>query len=576
MAGFYPDSFIDEVRERSNIVEIISEYLPLQRRGGKHWGLCPFHGEKTASFSVDEQAQLYYCFGCHAGGNVFTFVRDIEKMDFSEALVHLAERARLEIPQTVKGGRPAERRDKTRLYEALTEAARFYHKTLYGKEGTEALGYLHNRGILDGIIRRFGLGATAPGGDSLTVQLLAQGFSKEELIESNLSLERSGRLYDNFRNRVIFPIFDPRGKVIAFGGRVIGDGQPKYLNSGDTPVFNKRRNAYGLNFLRGKRFSRLLLVEGYMDVVSLAQHGIDGCVATLGTALTPEQVRLLKKYESDIVICYDGDEAGQRATQRAIGLFEEAGITPKILVVPGGRDPDEYVRENSAEAFLHLEAIEVTAYRLDALAGSKDLSDEAERAAYAEEAAQILKKLSPVQAERYLKRLSIETGYDSGVLRRQIGVSSASFEPKRHISPVRGQNKVVPVEVLAQRQLIACIAAEGAAAGGVSPNLLRDPVCKAMYEALAIGGMAALHRLMEEESPETRGEMAGILGIEILDAAKTLKESLERIERHEIETEIGEIKQGMSALSKEDLGAALSRIQALTMRLARLKAGRKE
>ncbi|MDR2515130.1 MAG: DNA primase [Christensenellaceae bacterium] len=576
MAGFYPDSFIDEVRERSNIVEIISEYLPLQRRGGKHWGLCPFHGEKTASFSVDEQAQLYYCFGCHAGGNVFTFIREVEKMDFSEALVHLAERARIEIPQTSKGEKPAERRDKTRLYEALTEAARFYYKTLYAAEGAEALSYLHNRGIFDNTIRRFGLGATAPGGESLTAHLLSMSFGKEELLESNLSLERSGRLFDTFRSRVMFPIFDPRGKVIAFGGRVMGEGQPKYLNSGDTPVFNKRRNAYGLNFLRGKRFSRLLLVEGYMDVVSLAQHGIEGCVATLGTALTPEQVRLLKKYGGEIAICYDGDEAGQRATQRAIGLFEEAEIAPQILVVPGGRDPDEYVRENSAEAFLQLEAIEPTAYRLDVLAASKDLSSEAGRAAYAEEAAQILKKLSPVQAERYLRRLSIETGYDSEVLRRQIGVSSAAFEPKRHISPVRGQNKLVPVEVLAQRQLVACIAAEGAAVDAVSPALLRDPVCKAMYEALAIGGMAALHRLMEEESPEIRGEMAGILEIEILDAAKTLKESLERIERHEIETEIGEIKRGMSALSKEDLGAALSRIQALTMRLARLKAGRKE
>ena len=359
MAGRFPSEWIDEVRDRSDIVSVVSEYVPLKRKGAKFWGLCPFHGEKTPSFSVDAERQLYYCFGCHAGGNVITFVMNMERMEFPEAVVHLAERAHMEVPERT-GADPAPKKDRDRLYAALTAAAKFYYKTLYSPQGERALQYLHGRGIRDNVIRRFGLGATAAGHASLTQHLKEQGFSDKELTEANLALERGGRVFDTFRDRVMFPIFDPRGRVIAFGGRVIGQGEPKYLNSGDTPVFNKRRNVYGLNFLKGGRRDRLRLVEGYMDVVSLYQHGVDGCVATLGTALTPEQIRLMKRYAPEILLTYDGDGAGQRAIARGLDLFEAERVPARVTVVPDKMDPDEFVRARGGQALEELGSVDAT------------------------------------------------------------------------------------------------------------------------------------------------------------------------------------------------------------------------
>lgn len=584
MAGFFSDRFIEEVREKNDIVELISTYVPLQKKGGKLWGLCPFHGEKTPSFSVDSEKQFYYCFGCHAGGDVIRFVREMEHLEFGEAVRLLAERARLPVPETAQGGERRSKEDKERLYQALTQAARLFNANLYKPEGEKALAYLHGRGLSDRTIRRFGLGCTAPGGESLTRQLREQGFSSAELVEANLSMERDGRAFDVFRNRVMFPIFDPRGRVIAFGGRVMGDGQPKYLNSTDTPVFNKRRNVYGLNFLKKKSFPYLRLVEGYMDVVSLYQHGVDGCVATLGTALTQEQARLLKRYNENIVVCYDGDEAGQRAIQRAIGIFQEAGVDVKVCVVPGGQDPDEFVRDKGGQALIDLPCVESTAFRLDVAKQKRDLSSEEERAAYAEEASAILRGLSPVQTERYLKRLSLETGFERETLLRQVGASPAAPKPiKRDISPPQGKNKPEMVHEAAQRRIVLYLYSGGRLPeGSLTAEEFTDATYRRMYETLLSGGRSALVGLMGmEEDEQLRAKMAQVLSEDESlvkeDPGKQIADCVGHIKLYWIDQRISQLMAALPTLPPEEQKAAGARLNALMTQRGRYKqAGRKE
>ncbi len=519
MAGRYPSEWIDDVRDRSDIVSVISEYMTLTKKGSKYWGLCPFHGEKTPSFSVDSEKQMYYCFGCHVGGNVVTFLMNQEHMEFTEAIEHLAEKAHIPIPEKKGFSDESPKRDKDRLYAALTAAAKFYNKTLYTEEGAASLEYLHNRGIRDNVIRHFGLGSTAKGWTSLYDALTQEGFTKEELIDCNLVLERGGKLFDAFRDRVMFPIFDPRGRVIAFGGRVLGDGQPKYLNSSDTPVFNKRRNCYGLNFLKGGKREFIRLVEGYMDVVSLYQHGVDGCIATLGTALTNEQIRLMKRYAPQIIITYDGDGAGQRAIQRGLDLFEQENVPARVTVVPDKMDPDEYVRAKGGDALGELGSIDPTTYRLNVLADSHDLSKEEERSKYAIEAAQVLRRLdNPVEIQRFIKRLTLETGFDEETLNEQVGrhrAAPAKTEPQVDLRTYSGGTGTKPDDayVKAQKELISMLAS----GIPVPKDILKeddfaDPHCKAMAQVLLSGGgLNGLQNLMDNtEDVELKNTISSV------------------------------------------------------------------
>ncbi len=522
MAGRFPSEWIDEVRDRSDIVSVVSEYVPLKRKGAKFWGLCPFHGEKTPSFSVDAERQLYYCFGCHAGGNVITFVMNMERMEFPEAVVHLAERAHMEVPERT-GADPAPKKDRDRLYAALTAAAKFYYKTLYSPQGERALQYLHGRGIRDNVIRRFGLGATAAGHASLTQHLKEQGFSDKELIESNLALERGGRVFDTFRDRVMFPIFDPRGRVIAFGGRVIGQGEPKYLNSGDTPVFNKRRNVYGLNFLKGGRRDRLRLVEGYMDVVSLYQHGVDGCVATLGTALTPEQIRLMKRYAPEILLTYDGDGAGQRAIARGLDLFEAERVPARVTVVPDKMDPDEFVRARGGQALEELGSVDATTYRLDALRAQFDLDDAEARARYAVEGAKVIRRLEdPVEVERFVGRLHEETGFTRETLLEQVGKRPAPQDEARRLDAAqpdgmararRGETKAEDGALRAERELASLLAAgERVPEGLIREEDFTDPACAFVARLALSGGRSRIQEALEQVEDEAlRGDITRLL-----------------------------------------------------------------
>ena len=585
MAGRFPSDWIDEVRDRSDIVSIVSEYVPLQRKGSKHWGLCPFHGEKTPSFSVDQEKQMYYCFGCHAGGNVITFVMAMERMEFPEAVKHLAERAHMAIPETTREDF-GPKKDRDRLYACLVEAAKFYNRTLYAPEGAQALEYLHNRGLRDNVIRRFGLGSTAKGWQSLHGYLKGLGFSDQEMIDCNLILERGGKVFDTFRDRVMFPIFDPRGRVIAFGGRVLGDGQPKYLNSSDTPVFNKRRNVYGLNFLKGGKRQYLRLVEGYMDVVSLYQHGVDGCVATLGTALTNEQNRLMKRYAPQVLITYDGDGAGQRAISRGLDLFEQENVPVRVTVVPDKMDPDEYVRAMGGQALNDLGSVDATTYRLDTLAAAHDLSDPEERTKYAVAAAQVLRNLgNPVEVERFIKRLVIETGFSEETLYEQVGkkraVKPEAQSESREV--YRRAQKEDDGYIRAEKELIAMLAV----GEKVPRELLRmsdftDAACAFMAKILLEenGNLHSIQAAMEQmEDEQMRGDISRILLIgQIEDRDKKnrmITDCIDQLHRRRLEKDIDECESKLNdkTLSAQEQLELVMQLNSLYDKRERLKRG---
>lgn len=366
---FYPEELIEEVRIRNDIIEVVSSYVKLERKGRRYFGLCPFHNEKSPSFCVEPAKQFFYCFGCNKGGSVIQFIMGIEHLDFLEALKFLAERAGIILPEPEDTVEKEKSRLRSQILDINKEAARFFFSRLAGKNGTRAQGYLKKRGLFEKTIRQFGLGLAPSGWNELTKMLLNKGAEKDLLLSSGLSLEtKNGELIDRFRDRIMFPIFDIRGNIIGFGGRVIDGTQPKYMNSPDTPVYNKSRELYGLNYARQSKSKKLLIVEGYMDVISLHQAGIDYAVASLGTALTQSQAWILKKYAEEVIIAYDSDSAGQAATLRGLDILEKAGCNIRVLLIPDGKDPDDYIKNNGPEKFKNLvdRAISLLDYKIRA------------------------------------------------------------------------------------------------------------------------------------------------------------------------------------------------------------------
>ena len=349
----YSDELIEEVRSRNDIVDVISQYVRLSKKGSTYFGLCPFHNEKTGSFSVSPNKQMYYCFGCHAGGNVFTFLMQYENYTFGEAMEALAERAGVDLPKqeyTAAQRQEADRR--ARLLEINKEAAKYFFVLLRGERGKRALEYFKKRALSDETIHKFGLGYSDQYSDDLYRYLRSKGYDDEILKDSGLvTIDEVRGGHDKFWNRAMFPIMDVHNKVIGFGGRVMGDGEPKYLNSPETKIFDKSRNLYGLNFARATKKPQLLLCEGYMDVIALHQAGFDNAVASLGTALTSGHANLLKRYTKEVYLTYDSDGAGIKAALRAIPILKEVGITTKIINMKPYKDPDEFIKALGAEAY---------------------------------------------------------------------------------------------------------------------------------------------------------------------------------------------------------------------------------
>ncbi len=420
------DDFISEVKYRNDLGELAASYMQLKRRGRNLVGLCPFHGEKTPSFNIYTENGSFYCFGCGVGGDVITFVMKIENLDYLEAVKFLAQRAGMSMPEDDYDDSMS--RLRTRIYEANREAARFYYKKLGEREGMEGLAYLRSRGLADTTIRHFGLGFAPESRFSLGDYLLGKGFTEAELIAANLVFKsRSGRgVVDRFYNRVMFPIIDVRGNVIAFGGRIMTDQKPKYLNTSDTIVFNKSYNLFSLNNAKNSKSRAFILCEGYMDVISLNQAGFTEAIATLGTALTMDQATLLKRYCDEVIICYDADEAGQKATSRAIGILRSAGLVVRVLRIPDGKDPDEFIRRHGDKghaAFKNLleSSGNDVEYRMYQLKSGYDMTTPQGKLGYLNEGVKLLSELdNPMERDIYASKLADETDVAKPSIMEQI------------------------------------------------------------------------------------------------------------------------------------------------------------
>ncbi len=417
----FPAAFIDELIARNPIEDVVGQYVTLRRSGANMFGLCPFHGEKTASFSVAPDKGIYYCFGCHKGGGAINFMMEIEGLTYPDAVRSLAKRAGMEVPEDEQY--QSRYRQQERLWALNKEAARFFHSQLYAPVGEKGLQYVQKRGLSKGILTQFGVGYAPDSWNALVDAMRKKGYTDQELRDADLVGEKNGRIYDRFRNRVMFPIIDVRGNVIGFGGRVLDDGTPKYLNTSETIIFNKRKNLFGLNLAKKSKQGYLILVEGNIDVITLHQYGFDCAVASLGTSLTEEHATLLSRYTEEVVLTYDGDEAGQRAAKRAIPMLEKVGIRVKVLKMRDAKDPDEFLHKFGPDAFKLLleESAGRVDYQLGAIASKYDLGDDDQKIRYVQEAAELICTLdSSVKREIYGTRVAEKAGITPEAMKLEV------------------------------------------------------------------------------------------------------------------------------------------------------------
>ena len=422
----FPPSFIDELVARNPIEDVVGQYVTLKRSGGNMFGLCPFHGEKTASFSVAPEKGIYYCFGCHKGGGVINFMMELEGLSYPDAVRSLAKRAGMEVPEDEQY--QSRYRAQERLWALHKEAARFFHSQLYAPVGQAALSYALGRGMTKGILTTFGVGYAPDTWDSLVKAMKAKGYTEQELKDSGLVSisQKNGNIFDRFRDRLMFPVIDVRGNVIAFSGRTLKKDEDvaKYLNSPETLIFNKRKNLFGLNLAKKTKENSLILVEGNVDVVALHQYGFDNAVASLGTSLTEEQAALMTRYAEQIVLLYDSDKAGQNATARAIPILEKAGLRVKVLHVQDAKDPDEFLKKFGADKFRLLleESANRVEYQLNVIRKKYDLSVDDQKIRYVQESAELISTLdSSIKREVYGGRVAEAAGISSDAMKMEIG-----------------------------------------------------------------------------------------------------------------------------------------------------------
>lgn len=422
----FPEAFLDELIARNPIEDVVSLYVNLKRSGSNLFGLCPFHGEKTPSFSVSPDKGIYYCFGCHKGGSVINFEMEIEGLSYPDAVRALAKRAGLEVPEDEQY--QSRYRQQERLWALHKEAARFFHSRLYAPIGESALQYATGRGMPKSILTKFGIGYAPDSWTDLVDYLRSKNYTDQELRDSGLVTvsQKNGNLLDRFRDRLMFPIIDVRGNVIGFGGRIMNSSDKsaaKYLNSPETLIFNKRKNLFALNLAKKSKLGYLILVEGYMDAIALHQYGFDCAVASLGTALTEDGANLLSRYTEQVVLIYDGDEAGQNATQRAIPILEKAGLQVKVLKMRDAKDPDEYLKKFGADRFRILleESANRVEYQLNAILKKYDLRDDEQKVQYLQESAGLIGSLSSaVQREVYGGRVAEAAGISEDAMRLEV------------------------------------------------------------------------------------------------------------------------------------------------------------
>lgn len=471
-----PRSFIEQLVSQCDIEDLIRSYIDIKKAGRTLKGLCPFHSEKTPSFVVYPESQSFYCFGCGKGGDAIRFVMEAEHLDYPEAVRYLAKRMGLAVPED---GDDRAARHKARIYSLNREAARFFHRCLKSPAGVSGYEYLKGRGLSDATITTYGLGFAPDSWDSLREFLRSKGYTQEEMLDAAVvSRSSKGHVYDKFRNRVIFPIIDLKGSVVGFGGRVLDDSKPKYLNTDDTPVFKKSRNLFSLNFAKGKTNGRLILAEGYMDVISIYAAGFENVVATLGTALTEEQARLMSKYAEEVVIAYDSDGPGQAATHRAINLLGAAGLSVKVLRMEGAKDPDEYIKTFGAKRFEILlnHASDMIAYELAQVKSRVDMKTDMGKIEYVKRCAYILSEIDdPLSREVYAATVAREAGIPAETVMTQLSAvlsKKRRTREKKEWDAIQTNREVVRDRLNPER---AQHLKEAAAEEGIIAYLLRHP-----------------------------------------------------------------------------------------------------
>lgn len=565
----FPSAWLDELLHKNDIVSVVSDYVELKPKGRKLWACCPLHGEKTPSFSVSPDKQLFYCFGCHAGGTVIQFVMDMERLTFYEAVQSLANRVGMELPNEINDREMQRQRAyKKRMIEANTEAARYFCKCFLDPEiGKDAQAYAAKRGLNSEIVTRFGIGYAPNTWDSLLKLLKGKGYSEKELVDAGLLVHNNDRntVYDAFRGRLIFPILGVNGQVLGFGARVMGDEKPKYINTGDTPVYNKRNNLYGLYLHKNEKLDDLIMVEGYMDVIGLYKAGVKNAVASLGTALTQQQARLLKRYVERVYIAYDGDAAGQNATVRGLDILKNEGLEVRVITFPDDLDPDEYVQIYGKEGFDRLKenALSLNAFKLEAMAKDYDLNDENGRERYAKTACAFVAGLQPIEQERYYKLIAKKTGYALEALQAQ-GLRSGGIQTGEGRGTVRGgfrrriETDEEPRDITERTLVLACLherkAIENVKNAGAE-ELFRNKVYRDMFKAICEQGSSFVLAKYIGELPDKDAEIASAVLREedaIENANETADDCIRKMQKENASDEIAELQ---ARLNKSDLTA---------------------
>ncbi|WOO35426.1 DNA primase [Anaerocolumna sp. AGMB13020] len=570
---FYPEELVEEVRQKNDIVDVISSYVKLQRKGSSHMGLCPFHSEKSPSFSVSVSKQMYHCFGCGVGGNVFTFIMEYENYTFVEALKYLAGRVGVTLPEA-EISEEARRQAglKARLLEINKEAAKYYYFQLKSQRGQAAMDYLVNRQLSEDTIKKFGLGYSNQTADDIYKYLKHLGYEDEVLRESGLvSFDEKHKVYDKFWNRVMFPIMDANNRVIGFGGRVMGDGLPKYLNSPETKLFDKSRNLYGLNFARTSRKSNFLICEGYMDVIALHQAGFTNAVASLGTAFTGLQANLIKRYTGEVLLTYDSDAAGTKAALRAIPILKEAGLTVKVIDMKPYKDPDEFIKALGAEEFQ--KRIETAKnsflFEVEVTERDFDMNDPEQKTKFFNETAKkMLQFTEEIERNIYIEAVSAKYGIGFDNLRKLVNSYGArlgtgdSYKPKEHT--MRDRNKNLPMEGMRQSQrilltwLIDDLRLFEKIKGIITPRDFTEDLYKQAAELLfdqyeKEGKVTPAKILNHFESKEEQKEAAALFSLELSsemgskEKEKALNETVQRIKKNSLD------KQSKEAIEQNDI-----------------------
>lgn len=570
---YYPEELVEEIRQKNDIVDVISGYVRLTKKGGSYFGLCPFHNEKTGSFSVTPHKQMYYCFGCGAGGNVFTFIMNYENYTFSEAIKMLADKAGVALPELeyTPQMRAKETR-RTKLLEINKEAAKYFYYQLRSPQGKIGYDYFKKRELSDETMKNFGLGYSNKTSNDLCLYLKQKGYSDEFIRDSGLAIfnERNGFM-DKFWNRVMFPIQDINHRVIGFGGRVMGEGDPKYLNSPETEIFDKSRNLYGLNFARTSRAGNFILCEGYMDVIALHQAGFTQAVASLGTAFTSGQANLLRRYTEKIYLCYDSDGAGTKAAIRAIGILKEVGLTGKVINMKPHKDPDEFIKKLGADAFRERieQAENAFMFEIRQLESGFDLSDPAEKTKFHNAIAKKLCEFEEaVERENYIEAIagSYNIGYEN--LRSLVtsyatktGLVAPASKPK---SGIQKKNTVKDTDLLAQRLLLTWLVEEPGLFPKVerfiSPEDFTDDLYKEvaglLFEDLKAGKVnpAGIISHFTEEESQSKVALVFHTSLEELptkqDREKAFHDIIVRVKRASYEHMNSMLSVDVSALSK--------------------------